>query len=179
VSRTTVTGHLEVLEDLLLGFRLPVFTKRAKRHLTAHPKFFFFDTGVFRTLRASGPLDRPEEIHGPALEGLVGQHLRAWASYRKEDLDLSFWRTRAGVEVDFVVSGPEGPWALEVKNTGRVRPEDLRGLRAFRRDYPQAQCLLLYRGGDRLDLDGVYCVPVAEFLTALRPEKDLDTTAGI
>jgi predicted AAA+ superfamily ATPase len=179
VSRTTVTGHMEVLEDLLLGFRLPIFTRRAKRQLTAHPKFYYFDSGVFRALRPAGPLDRPEEIQGAALEGLVAQHLRAWISYRKNDSKLSFWRTRSGVEVDFVIYGPEGLWALEVKNTGRVRPEDLRGLRAFCRDYPPARGILLYRGEDRLNLDGVYCVPTAEFLGGLRPEKNLAAAAGI
>jgi len=35
---------------LLLSFRVPVFTRRALRHLVAHDKFFFFDTGVYRSL---------------------------------------------------------------------------------------------------------------------------------
>lgn len=58
-SRSTVSGYLELLEDLLLAFRLPVFSRRAKRRLLAHPRFFYFDCGVFRSLRPSGPLDRP------------------------------------------------------------------------------------------------------------------------
>ena len=49
--RPTVQGHLEILEDLLLAFRVPVFTKRAKRRLASHPKFFFFDCGLYRALR--------------------------------------------------------------------------------------------------------------------------------
>ncbi len=57
VSRKTVEGYLEILEDLLLGFRLNVFTKRAQRALAAHPKFYFFDAGVFRANRPAGPLD--------------------------------------------------------------------------------------------------------------------------
>ena len=65
------------MEDLLLGFRLPVFTKRAKREPSVHPKFYFFDAGVFRSLRPRGPLDSAVEIDGHALEGLVAQHLRA------------------------------------------------------------------------------------------------------
>ena len=81
VSRKTVEGYLQILEDLLLSFRVPVFTKRARRHLTTHPKFYWFDAGVFRSVRPSGPLDRPEEIAGAALEGLIAQHLRAWIDY--------------------------------------------------------------------------------------------------
>jgi predicted AAA+ superfamily ATPase len=170
VGRKTTEGYLSVLEDLLLAFRVPVFTKRAKRAVAAHPKLYIFDAGVYRALRPAGPLDRPEEIDGAALEGLVAQHLRAWIAYSGMTVDLRTWRTRSGVEVDFVLYGPEDAfWAIEVKNAARVRVEDVRGLRAFREDYPEARTLLLYRGKDRLMMSGVACVPVEEFLAELRP----------
>ena len=81
---------------------------RGQRHLTAHPKFFWFDAGVYVAMRPAGPLDRPEEIAGAALEGLVAQHLRAWIDYSEADLSLSFWRTKSGNEVDLVLYGREG-----------------------------------------------------------------------
>lgn len=177
VSRKTVEGYLEILEDLLLGFRLPVFTRRARRQLAAHPKFFLFDAGVYRSLRPRGPLDRPEEIGGGALEGLVAQHLRAWIAYTGGDHALHYWRTRSGVEVDFIVYGPDGLWALEVKNSGSVRTSDVRALRAFREDYPECETLLLYRGGDRLEVGGVRCVPVDQYLRGLRPGLGLTEVA--
>ena len=101
VERKVVAGYVGILEDLLLTFRLPVFRKRAKRATVTHEKIYLFDAGVFRSLRPKGPLDRPEEIDGQALEGLVAQHLRAWAAYSRHDVDLFYWRTRAGTEVDF------------------------------------------------------------------------------
>jgi predicted AAA+ superfamily ATPase len=173
VRRTTVEGFLGVLEDLLLGFRLPVFTRRATRATTSHPKFYFFDTGVFRSLRPAGPLDRPEEAEGGALEGLVAQHLRAWMAHSRGDFELSFWRTRGGSEVDFVVYGPEGFWAMEVKNTRQVRPEHLRSLRAFADEYSSAEVALLYRGHERLRIGDVLCLPVEEFLRELEPGRGL------
>jgi predicted AAA+ superfamily ATPase len=105
VSRTTVDGYVTILEDLLLAFRLPVFRRRAARATASHPKLYLFDAGIFRSLRPRGPLDRPEEIDGAALEGLVAQHLRAWCAYSGGSHSLHFWRTRGGVEVDFVVYG--------------------------------------------------------------------------
>ncbi|MFH1834423.1 MAG: AAA family ATPase, partial [bacterium] len=75
VERKTVESYFQILEDILLAFRLPVFTKRARRRMTAHPKFYLFDTGVYRTVRPRGPLDRPEEIDGAALETLVLQEI--------------------------------------------------------------------------------------------------------
>lgn len=173
VNRKTVEGFLEVLEDLLLAFRVPVFSRRAKRKPAAHPKFYLFDTGVFRSLRPTGPLDRPEEIDGAALEGLVAQHLRAWIAYSGADAELFTWRTQAGSEVDFVVYGGDAFSAIEVKNSGRVRPEDLRGLRTFAGDYPEARPLLLYRGERRMVVDGVLCLPVERFLADLRPDRPL------
>jgi predicted AAA+ superfamily ATPase len=173
VPRKTAQGYLEILEDLLLCFRVPAFTKRAKRKLATHPKFFFFDVGVYRALRPAGPLDRPEEIGGAALEGLVAQHLRAWIDYGSRDTSLYYWRTRAGSEVDFVVYGPGGFWALEVKHAARVRRSDLRALAAFRADHPEARVALLYRGRERLEIDGIPCLPCDEFLARLTPGEPL------
>ncbi len=169
VERKTVEGYVEILEDILLSWRLQVFTKRAKRQLAGHPKFFLFDTGVFRSLRPQGPLDRPEEIDGHALEGLVGQHLKAWIDYSETKRELYFWRTRSGVEVDFVIYGPDGIFGIEVKNSRIVRPADLRGLRSFREEYPESKTLLLYRGSDRMLKGDVLCMPCEEFLVNLHP----------
>jgi predicted AAA+ superfamily ATPase len=173
VSRKTAEGYLSILEDLLLSFQVPVFTKRARRHLTSHPKFYWFDAGVFVATRPKGPLDRPEEIAGAALEGLVAQHLRAWIEYTGSDFSLSFWRTKSHTEVDFVVYGRDAFWAIEVKHTATIRSADLRGLRAFREDYPEATLRLLYRGEETLDIDGILCLPCDDFLLRLVPGQPL------
>jgi len=169
VSRKTVEGYLGILEDLLLAFRLPVFRKRAQRQLVAHEKFYFFDAGVFRSLRPAGPLDAPEEIEGMALEGLVAQHLRAWIAYGGGDERLYCWRTRAGREVDFVVYGAGTFAALEVKRSRNVQARDLQGLKAFRSDYPEASVALLHLGREPLRIEGIVCLPLERFLRGLVP----------
>ncbi len=175
VGARTVQGYVEILQDLLLGFTLPVFTKRAKRETASHPKFYFFDAGVFRAIRPKGPLDRPSEMEGAALEGLVVQHLRAWIAYRSKKNDLYYWRTRSGSEVDIILYGEDGFWAIEVKNSAKVHSHDIRHLVAFRQDYPQCNTLLLYRGVDRIKINNVLCLPAEEFLKQLSPEKSLST----
>ncbi len=175
VERKVVAGYVGILEDLLLAFRVPVFRKRAKRATVTHEKIYLFDAGVFRSLRPKGPLDRPDEIDGQALEGLVAQHLRAWAAYSSRDVEVFFWRTRGGTEVDFVVYGEPGLQAFEVKNAGKVHSGDLRTLRAFREDYPEAEVALLYRGQERLRIDGIWCLPVREFLHGIVPDRGLLT----
>ena len=169
VGRKAVEGYLEILEDLLLSFRVPVFAKRAKRLVSQHPKFYYFDAGVFRSLRPSGPLDRVEEIEGAALEGLVAQHLRAFCALDARGYELFFWRTKAGAEVDFVLYGPEGITAIEVKRTSRIRASDLMGLKAFKSDYPMARPIFLYGGKERIQTGDILCMPCEEFLRALRP----------
>ena len=173
VERKVVAGYVGILEDLLLAFRLPVFRKRARRATVTHEKIYLFDAGVFRSLRPRGPLDRPEEIDGQALEGLVAQHLRAWAAYSRQDVNLLYWRTRAGAEVDFIVYGESGLWAFEVKNHRKVHSTDLRALRAFRDDYPEAETAVLYRGPERLRIDEIWCLPVEDFLRRTIPERGL------
>lgn len=173
VSRKTVEGYLGILEDLLLAWRVPVFTRKAQRATVVHPKLFLFDTGVYRALRPAGPLDRPQAIEEAALEGLIAQHLRAWIAYGQSDFELSYWRTRAGSEIDFIVYGPDGFWAVEVKNAASVRHDDVRTLRTFRDDYPSCEPLLVYRGQERLAVNGVRCVPAYDFLVGLRPGHDL------
>ena len=170
VSRKTAEGYLEILEDLLLGFRLPVFTRRAKRELASHPKFYFFDAGVFRANRQTGPLDSASELDGAALEGLVAQHLHAWCDYSRGKHELHYWQTRSRAEVDFVVYGESGLYAVEVKTSKRVQPADLAALKSFAEDYPQSSRYLLYRGNDRIKRDGVLCIPCEEFLLALKPD---------
>lgn len=172
VKRHTVDNFITIVEDLLLSSQLQVFSYRAQRELSQHPKFYFFDVGVFRAIRKMGPGDSHEEIDGSALEGLVFQHLRAWLRYTKGHHDLHFWRTKAGLEVDFILYGEKGFWAIEVKNGSVVSPDDVKGLTHFIQDYPQATPLLLYRG-PRIKYKDILCLPVEQFLKNLQPNEPI------
>lgn len=174
LKRSTVCDWISILEDLLIGYQISIFTKKAKRELSAHPKFYLFDAGVYRALRPQSVNDTISEINGAGLEGLVFQHLKAWNDYSSEKHEISFWRTRSGVEVDFVVYGPLGFWAIEVKNTENIKPADIQSLLAFKEDYPEAMLLFLYRGKDRLLKNNVLCIPCEEFLKKIQPEIKLD-----
>ena len=167
IAAKMAEGYFTILEDLLLAVRIPPFTKRAKRRIVAHPKFFFFDAGVYRAVRPRGPLDSPEEAEGPALETLVLQQLRAWNDYGNRGYSIHYWRTPEGDEVDFVLYGERGMIAIEVKRSARVRTEDLRSLARFRADYPQTRTVLLHAGSRRWHESGVDIVPLAEALVDL------------
>ncbi len=173
VKRATVDNYLQILEDLLLAFTLPVFTRRAKRKLISHPKFYFFDAGVYRILRPQGILDSSQEIEGWALEGLVAQHLRIWVLAQSEPHSLSFWRTQTKLEVDFIIYGPKGFWAIEVKRSPNLSPDDLRALLAFKEEYPEATCFFVIPGKRRENYRGFPVIPMEEFLLGISPENPI------
>ena len=107
----------------------------------------------------------------------MAQHLRAWLAYRNAGDRLFYWRTRAGSEVDFVIYGPDQFSAVEVKHSATVRRSDLRALRSFHDDYPEAQRLLLYLGDEPLYVDGIACMPCDRFLRALHSHHEFPVRA--
>ena len=170
VDRKLAESYVSILEDLLLAVRLPAFTRKAKRRVAQHPKFYIFDAGVYRTIRPKGPLDTPSDIGGIALETLVLEELRAHNEYADLGYTIHCFRTAAGHEVDFVLYGERGLVAVEVKHSSRVRSEDLSGLRAFLADYPMARAFVVHGGSRAFREDGVDYVPAAAFLREL-PER--------
>ncbi len=167
VSAKVVEDYFSILEDLLIAVRLPVFTKHAKRRMITHPKFYYFDAGVFQAIRPRGPLDAPEQIHGAALETLFLQQVRAINDYRDLGYRLHYWRTSTGDEVDFVLHGERGLRAFEVKVAHNIRPDDLRALQRFGADFPQAKTHLLYLGDRRWHDRGVEVLPFLDCVTGL------------
>lgn len=176
IARKTVDGYLAILEDLLLSFRLEVFRRKAKRALSDHSKFYFFDAGVYTSLRPQNLFDQETELEGGSLEGLVAQHLKAWQDAQMENTQLHFWRTASKLEVDFIVANSRCFLAIEVKNGGTVHPADLRSLEAFREDYPKVTPILLYRGKRKYKERNILCCPVEEFLLKVHPAHPLPFT---
>ena len=167
VERKVVENYFSILEDLLMAYRVPVFTKKAKRRMISHPKFYFFDVGVYRTLRPAGPLDMPEEIEGASLETLLFQELNAANTDYGLGYKIYYWRTAGNAEVDFVLYGDKGMRAFEIKRTARVSGVMLKGLKSFLRDYPISKAYFIY-GGSREMRDGrISILPIENALRRL------------
>ena len=163
--RKVVESYFSILRDTLLSYELKPFTKKAKRKLIKSVKFYFFDTGVFQTLRPIGPLDSTEKVSGISLETLVLQEIQAQNSYKEWDYEIFYWHTQDHKnEVDFVLYGNKGLKAIEVKLSKKIRPQDIKGLCEFLKDYPQAQAYLLYAGERKYTLNDIQIVPVELFL---------------
>ena len=137
------------------------------RKLTVHSKFYFFDVGVYRAIRPRGPYDSVEKIEGDAFETLVYQELQAINHYFNFQYQLYFWRTVDQLEVDFVLYGPKGVIGIEVKRASTIDPKDLRGLKAFGEDYPEAKLFLFYGGTRREFIGNIQLIPLEEALPSL------------
>jgi len=167
LPRERVTGYFQVVEDLLIATHLPPFTRRADRRLVMHPKFYFFDAGLFQALRPRGPLDSTAELEGAALETLVLENLRAVNDSLHLGYDIYYWRTATGLEIDFVLYGPKGLHTVEVKRSKSISPKDRSAQEAFLKDYPEAKAWILYGGEQPLYFDKITAIPITQFLLDL------------
>ncbi|MEK7533663.1 MAG: ATP-binding protein [Patescibacteria group bacterium] len=160
IQRMTVREYFQILQDLLIGYLLPPFTKRAKRRLVNHPKFYYFDPGVFRAIRPMGLYDNPQELGGICLETLVYQQISSTNDLLNLGYKLYYFRTASGVEVDFVLYGARGIVGLEVKLSSHFNDIMIRGLKNFAQDYPEARLFLIYTGERKLYIGNVTVLPL-------------------
>ena len=164
VPRKVVESYFDILKDTLLAYELKVFSKKAKRPLLKRRKFYFFDVGVFQSLRPRGPLDDAPLV-GVVLESLVMQELVAHNQCQHRGYELYYWRTQNNkYEVDFVLYGERGLKAIESKASSRLRAEDFKSLIEFKKDYPRAQTVMLYLGARAYVYKNIKVVPVLQFL---------------
>jgi predicted AAA+ superfamily ATPase len=174
VDRKVVEDYFSILRDLLLSYELPVFSKRAKRELITKSKFYFFDAGVYRIIRPTGPLDSKSEINGFALETLVLQNIKAINDYRELGYEIFYWHTRKHQEVDLVLYGKKRLIAIEVKSSARLRSNDFQSLQLFKEDYPMAETFLIYAGNEEKTLHGTKILPAQLFFDEIEAFLTLD-----
>ncbi len=167
VQRPTVEGFFEVLQDTLLATLLPAFRPRARVRETAHPKLYLFDTGVARAMagRLRVPLERAEQGH--LLETWVHHELQAYLHDSQAGGSLSYWRTRDGLEVDFIYSRGDRHVGLEVKASERFRPEDAKGLLTLHEQLGLERLVVVFLGARPQKVGPIDVLPVRHFLKEL------------
>ena len=164
----TVREYFQILVDTFLGILVEPFSRRRSRAvITRAPKFYLFDVGVAghvcgrRVTRAQGP------EFGRALEHFVLMELVAYRSYRERDFPVRYWRTKSGLECDFVL-GRDGGVAIEVKGAATPRPADLKALRAYGEEHrPRHAILVCNETAPRRTSDGIWVLPWERFLERL------------
>ena len=172
VDSKTVREYFQILVDTLLGvFVEPFSHRRSRAVITRRPKFYLCDVGL------AGHLTRrqPETLAGPdfgrALEHFVLMELLAYRSYRERDFPIRFWRTKTGLECDFVL-GRNGEAAVATAGGGHIQPQDLTGLRAYREEHrPRHALLVCNEPAQRWTNDGLWILSWRDFLDRLWSDK--------
>ena len=164
----TARRYLEILEDTLVAFRVPSWSGSDRASLVRHAKIYLFDIGV-RNALLRRPLDKPlDDERGLLLEHLVACELHRRLGALWPEAALFHYRTRHGVEVDFVLEVGRELWGIEVKASRRVDRGMLRGLNAFAARHDRARRrIVVFLGPRRQNLDGAEVLPLEEFLRLL------------
>ncbi len=158
VSPKTVREYFQILDDTLLGTLLPPFGRsRGRQVLVATPKFYLFDVGVANQLARREIHELRGEVAGRAFEHFVLMQLAAYRAYAGRGFAMHYWRTKTGLEVDFVLArGRSGICGIEVKCASDVPRTELRGLAALAEETGIDRLLLvsLERQPRQVDLGG-------------------------
>ncbi len=166
LSAPGVRGHFEILTDTLLGSWIPSWQKRLKRRVIAAPKFYFFDICLVNDLARRGKLNEGSSEFGTAFEHFIFMEIRAHSTYSSRSYPIYYWRTSSGLEVDFILGN--GQVAIEVKSSENPISDHLKGLRAWKEDYPESRCILACRApAPRKTHDGIEILPLKDFLAML------------
>jgi predicted AAA+ superfamily ATPase len=126
VARTTVYEYFEILKDTLILYELPAWKKTIKRKPLASSKYYFFDIGVVAALQEREFRPGTPEF-GEAFETYLMHELRSYSDYISGET-LSYWRSKSGFEVDFIIGDHT---AIEVKAKKNLVSSDIKSLKAI------------------------------------------------
>ena len=164
IPRSTVQEYFKILKDTLIAREVPVWRKGQSRKTVETAKFYLFDTGVTRRLQRRKELVRGSPEYGHAFESWILHELSAYADARRREAEISYWRTRTKLEVDFVINGEI---AIEVKTTRNADKEDFKGLRAIAKEGQFSQRLLVCDEPTERETDGIVVLPWRKFIDRL------------
>lgn len=182
ISRSIVDQYFSILEDTLIGFLLPAYRPMAKVREQGHPKFYWFDSGVARA--AAGLLENELESEwlGRSFETLILHELRSFLAYSQRNLPLFYYKTKSGVEVDFVielkratVSKPAEVVTFEVKWSSKwdSRWSTMQPLSESSR-VKVVGSYGIYKGDRRLNSKGMQILPFQDFAEGLKKKRLFD-----
>ncbi len=152
VNRSAARRYYELLEDTLICDRVDAF-ELASADLVKHPKFYFFDNGVvngvLENFKASA--DRV----GLLMEHLFFNQLKNTSYCLDRDIKIHHFRTRNGLEVDFVLEVNKRLCLVEVKASPPAVSE-LGPMQAARKYFPKSvECFVACGKPEKKMVDGI------------------------
>lgn len=169
VDSKTVREYYQILVDTLMGYMIDPYKKQQSRQvITRTPKFYLFDTGVAGALTNRIISEERGIPFGKALEHFILMELMAYRSYMSLDFDIRYWRTKTGLEVDFILG--DGEIAIEVKGSHQVHSSHLKGLQAFVEEFSPKQAWVVCNEPVMRQMGKLRVIPYRQFLALLWSE---------
>lgn len=157
VAVNTVKRYLELLTMSFQTALLPPWHENVGKRLVKSPKLFFPDVGLNRAI-----LGELSVSQGSAYESWFFAELLKWKQLQPVEPELYFYRTAAGMEVDFLLADERGIIPIETKSSDRITAADGRSVETFLNEHPRAARvgLVAYRGDEMLEIrKNVWGVP--------------------
>ena len=137
VSAPTIKNYYQLLEDMFIGFQLPAFSASSRKNVLSTPRFLLLDTGLRHAaagleLSAATVLSNP----GPIFAQWVGIELWKRLQYL-ENGQLSYLRTKSGMEIDFIIEQHGMLTPIKVQWTEYPDLQHAKHLLAFIDEKPQ------------------------------------------
>ncbi|MCX5778183.1 MAG: ATP-binding protein [Elusimicrobia bacterium] len=166
VDAKTAKEYFHILTDTLVGTLLEPFTRhRCRQIILKTPKFYFFDNGIANTIMGKTISSVRDPSFGRAFEHFILMELRAYRSYCGKEFSINYWRTKTGLEVDFILDN--GNVAIEVKSGREVRGTDIQGLKAFVDEHSPKKAFVVTTERTARSLNPIKIVPWQSFLRDL------------
>ena len=166
VSVPAVTRYVDLLSDLMLVRRLPPWFANVGKRLVKSPKIYIRDSGILHSLLGLGTLDGvlSHPVVGASWEGFVIENVIAAAPF---GTDASFYRTRAGAEVDLLLHLPDRRlWAIEVRRS--AAPRASKGFELAAADLRADERFVVHPGREPFPLSGTTtAIPLADLMERL------------
>lgn len=140
LSESTVARHLEIMSQTYVLHTVTSYSANLANELKKSKKYYFFDLGIRNALLKDFRSAGERQDKGSLYETAVMLHL---ISQLKPNMELRFWRTKKGEEVDFVLLKNRIPVPIEVKSE-LLKPEIPPGIRSFLKRYPKAPFAIIF-----------------------------------
>ena len=165
ISPSTLKNYIEILNDTLLGFLLPGWTKTKKKKAISRGKYYLFDLGVTNTLCHRGSIKSNSELFGKAFEHFIILEIQSYLSYFRKKLSMHYWRTTSQSEVDLIIGNKT---AIEIKSHSLIQDKHLKGLRNLKEEQILKKYIVVSLDKEeRITKDKIQIIPWESFLKKL------------
>jgi len=166
ISVETARRYIEYLRISYQVFLVPPYKNNLTSSLVKTPKLYWTDNGLLRELSGAGN----QVIDGIHFENYIASELMKFIRTIGADVKLSFYRTRSGMEVDFILETQKGIITIEVKNRNKVFEKDFSSIRKLAKAAKNNWLggLVVYRGNQIVKWDEkLWAVPSCRLFSHL------------